>query len=326
MNGNTNDNNEDEEEEFYDSETEPVFVEPKTPQTNNNFMPSTPISPHLSGSFLSSDKTPNNRSYTPIYAVQFLNKGKSQSSNVDNSQNRIFINQENAMKLCKQDPDNRRFKVFRNFLEAYAFSYEIEIESGQAPSIAQVQANLNASNSIPIKDNVQTVFSSIDSPMPNGNNIKIVIQSPADVEKLLFSAPKKPEINQLRLFIETNKFEIVRDKIISNPRFLISAGDAPVIYQEAFRYNCLHVCAKENRHEICQLILNLLSNPAFIQKLYRNDASDDGRNRIHHLLDLYINMPEKGVCKNHFLLPKSYSKNLKILPRNLLKFHSTKSN
>ncbi|RNA15256.1 ankyrin repeat and LEM domain-containing 2, partial [Brachionus plicatilis] len=86
-----------------------------------------------------------------------------------------------------------------------------------------------------------------------------------------------------------------RDRLIANPRFLITAGDAPVIYQEGFRYNALHVCAKEDRAAFCQIILNLLSSHSFLQKMYPNDTIEQSKARSHHILDLYLNTPEKGL-------------------------------
>ena len=54
------------------------------------------------------------RPYTPIYAVQFKAKPNANGLAINNllSNSRIFINAETAMKLCKQDPEYRRFKVF----------------------------------------------------------------------------------------------------------------------------------------------------------------------------------------------------------------------
>jgi hypothetical protein len=115
------------------------------------------------------------------------------------SNGRIFLNKEKAMKAMKEDPANRRFKTFKNLNDAYAFSYEsAEIESGAAPTFSQVAAAL----------------------------LKV-----QDAEKLPFSAPKKPEINQLRQFIEKDQLDDFKAKIMLNPRFLISAGDSCVAVQ-----------------------------------------------------------------------------------------------
>ena len=119
-------------DEFFDSETELPLVHILI----NNEEPST-----LKTNATAKHMTTPTRAYTPIYAVQF--KAKPNANGLANSllsNSRIFINAETAMKLCKQDPEYRRFKVFKHFKEAYAFSYEAEIESGKAPTIEQVKA------------------------------------------------------------------------------------------------------------------------------------------------------------------------------------------
>jgi hypothetical protein len=219
-------------DEFFDSETELPLVqilinneEPSTLKTNAT-------AKHMN--------TPT-RPYTPIYAVQF--KAKPNANGLVNnllSNSRIFINAETAMKLCKQDPEYRRFKVFKYFKEAYAFSYEAEIESGKAPTIEQVKASL--SNIIPLSPCSNDATNNGDTKSPaittNGNNTP----SSMDAEKLPFSAPKKADINQLRLLVEKDDFEQFTDRIASNPRYLISAGDAPVVVQVCcnFFFSLIH--------------------------------------------------------------------------------------
>lgn len=303
------------EDEFYDSETEPSFIEqpekaePKeqTPLKEPPIQPQVkilPASPQTQKSNLNSSisLTPN-RSYKPIYAVQFVNKPKptisSDGSKPDLvSTNRIFINADTAKKLCKQDPDNRRFKVCKNFNEAYAFSYEVELESGQAPSMEQVKASLSlANNSLfsPSTESSSNLNNSISSPVSTPNQPTKSTNLSQDAEKLPFSAPRKPEVNELRIFVERDDFQKFSEKVLANPRFLISAGDAPVVVQEAFRYNLLHTCAKEKRAKICEFILGLLSSSKYIQKLYRNDTAEQSKARSMRILDLYLNTPEKGV-------------------------------
>jgi hypothetical protein len=195
------------EEEYYDSETEPSLIEdqkkPEEHQQGNN----------------QKEKTGCGKL---IYAVQFLNSidSSDQSSlkkkivETPANHNRIFINADSAKNLCKEDPDNRRFKVFRNFIDAYSFSYnKSEIKSGCVPSIAKLEEEFYESIS--------------DSSIKEG-----AIQfKPQDFEKLPFSAPKKSEINLLRSHIEKNEVDLFKSKVLSNPRFLISSGDSPIIVQ-----------------------------------------------------------------------------------------------
>jgi len=57
----------------------------------------------------------------------------------------------------------------------------------------------------------------------------------------------------------------------------------------------LHLCAKENSYEVGEFLLNILSSVSFIQKLYINEPIEQSKARVAHLLDLYLNMPEKGL-------------------------------
>ena len=123
--------------------------------------------------------------------------------------------------------------MFKNFKEAYAFSYEAEIELGKAPTIEQVKASLPALSNVPFSPSQEisnNYLANSNSPavLPNNQN------SNFDVEKLPYSAPKKPDINQMRLFVENDNFEQFLERISSNPRYLISAGDSPVIVQVGF--------------------------------------------------------------------------------------------
>ena len=224
-------------DEFYDSETEPSFCEDEA-ENDTDIVNSLGKLSIKSGS-----AKPVRASKHPavtIFAVQLSNKSKINGNIAINSSsimpttamsnNRIFINQENAMKLCKEDPENRRFKSFKSFHEAYTFSYETsEIESGQAPSLQQVQAELNLIS--PLINDCRPQNQGPSLTPVKANTPKAIAVSNQDAERLPFSAPKKPEINELRSFIENNLFEQFRDKVIANPRFLISAGDAPVAVQ-----------------------------------------------------------------------------------------------
>jgi hypothetical protein len=114
------------------------------------------------------------------------------------------------------------------------------------------------------------------------------------------------------MFIEKNDLEAVKKKLL-NPRYLISSGDSPVIIKvsariflvkikllmivlkESCRYNSLHICAIYNHYEICEFILKTLSDVNFIRLLYVSDTIEQTNLRVQRLLDLYLNMPEKGV-------------------------------
>ncbi|KAJ4452144.1 hypothetical protein ANN_03662 [Periplaneta americana] len=64
---------------------------------------------------------------------------------------------------------------------------------------------------------------------------------------------------------------------------------------EGSRYNALHVAAKARNGEICDLVLQTVSNVAFIQLLYGDDDTAGCQDRARILLDLYLNTPDKAL-------------------------------
>uniref|UniRef100_A0A182NVI4 ANKLE2 third alpha/beta domain-containing protein n=1 Tax=Anopheles dirus TaxID=7168 RepID=A0A182NVI4_9DIPT len=89
--------------------------------------------------------------------------------------------------------------------------------------------------------------------------------------------------------IERNNVEAVRDAICQNPRYLINLGGTPTILNAYPRYNALHIAAIEGRAEICRLILQAVSSPAFVAQRYGKPATDEVNSS---LLDLYLNTPD----------------------------------
>jgi hypothetical protein len=220
MNHIANDTAADECEEFYDSESEPSLLESpeKSDKNGQSADGATSLLPLPT-------QTPSSAASRLVYAVQFIAKSGDDTGETNQEEtNRIFISSEKAMKLCKQDPDNRRFKAFKNFDDALVFSYgaSSSAQTTKALTIEQIQTSISSPLDSP----------KLDLAASNGTASKPAANlSVNDAEKLPFSAPKEPEINELRSFIEKNKFESFRDKVVENPRFLISHGDAPVIVQ-----------------------------------------------------------------------------------------------
>ncbi|CAB3384764.1 Hypothetical predicted protein [Cloeon dipterum] len=148
-----------------------------------------------------------------------------------------------------------RFKAFRAYEEALSF----------ATSPAAVQ---------------------VTSPQPS---------SPGFVDGVSrFKGPKSQDLVQLRKEIENGNINMVRRMIWENPRYLISNGDMPSILQEGARYNALHVAARKGSAEMAALIADTISDTKFVQLLY-GDCLENCRQRSSILLDLYLNMPDKGL-------------------------------
>ncbi|XP_036907712.1 ankyrin repeat and LEM domain-containing protein 2 isoform X3 [Sturnira hondurensis] len=100
--------------------------------------------------------------------------------------------------------------------------------------------------------------------------------------------------SRLRKAVEQGDEDTFSSLVWSNPRYLIGSGDNPTIVQEGCRYNVMHVAARENQAPICQLTLETLENPEFMQLMYPDDSPDMLQNRICYILDLYLNTPDKG--------------------------------
>lgn len=56
----------------------------------------------------------------------------------------------------------------------------------------------------------------------------------------------------------------------------------------------MHVAAISKNAEICELVLKIVADPKFIQLLYGKKNADNCQETSNILLDLYLNMPEKG--------------------------------
>ncbi|RWS11063.1 ankyrin repeat and LEM domain-containing protein 2-like isoform X1 [Dinothrombium tinctorium] len=130
-----------------------------------------------------------------------------------------------------------------------------------------------------------------------------------------YKAPHPRELAELRKQIEFGNSEFVFEKITSNPRFLVSSGDAPVILMEGPRYNAFHCCCKSNQPSILNLILNTIKQPSFMRQMYPNDDELTTKSRIDHILDLYLNTPDKILCETplHFACKHGAVKCVEIL-------------
>lgn len=115
-----------------------------------------------------------------------------------------------------------------------------------------------------------------------------------------YKAPKPEEIARFRKLIEGGELNGLMELINKNPKYFISSGDTPVILQEGFRYNAMHVAAKAGKKDVCQFILSTLESDDFWKLLYPTDEKNlkdqhVNSRRRRFVLDLYLNTPDKGV-------------------------------
>ncbi|XP_040843114.1 ankyrin repeat and LEM domain-containing protein 2 isoform X2 [Ochotona curzoniae] len=109
-----------------------------------------------------------------------------------------------------------------------------------------------------------------------------------------YKTPRTQDLTaKLRKAVEKGEENVFSELIWSNPRYLIGSGDNPTIVQEGCRYNVMHVAAKENQASICQLTLETLENPEFMRLMYPDDDLGMLQKRIHYIVDLYLNTPDK---------------------------------
>lgn len=110
-----------------------------------------------------------------------------------------------------------------------------------------------------------------------------------------FKSPRTQDLTaKLRKAVEKGDEVAFSELVWSNPRYLIGSGDNPTIVQEGCRYNVMHVAAKENQGGIAQLLLDTLENPEFMRLMYPDDQEVMLQKRIHYIVDLYLNTPDKA--------------------------------
>ncbi|XP_055844913.1 ankyrin repeat and LEM domain-containing protein 2 homolog [Episyrphus balteatus] len=125
----------------------------------------------------------------------------------------------------------------------------------------------------------------------------IKASSPVNLEKPAYRAPTKQELTEFRKVIESGDCDKVYTKIWDNPRFLISSGDTPTSLKEGYRYNAMHICALNRKSQIAALILETVSNLAFIELVYGKKNQKVCIEASAIILDYFLNMPEKGRCE-----------------------------
>lgn len=182
-----------------------------------------------------------------------------------------------------------RLKIFKTFDEAKYFS-----SYGRESTETATSSNGNGTpSSISDSPNDGTALAEMTATGTQSPSIK----NPSALvgEKLSnFRGPTSQELVKFRKHIEQGNYEIVFNTVWSNPRYFISSGDTPTILKESFRYNALHVAALAKNAKMCSLILEIVSDLKFIQLFYGKDNARTAEQVLPILLDLYLNMPEKG--------------------------------
>ena len=77
-------------------------------------------------------------------------------------------------------------------------------------------------------------------------------------------------------------------------RYIMSPCDQPAIIHSGTRANALHIAANAGKTRMAEVILELVTDPMLVKRMYPNDSPECQAKRQEYLLDLYLNMPKKG--------------------------------
>ncbi|KAH8033724.1 hypothetical protein HPB51_015713 [Rhipicephalus microplus] len=112
-----------------------------------------------------------------------------------------------------------------------------------------------------------------------------------------YKLPVSQDLVKLRKAVENGDTTFFKETVLSNPRYLVGHADTPTILQEGYRYNALHVACAKRQPALVLLLLKTLQDELFLKLIYPDDSLDVMNQRKTFLVDLYLNMPEKGRCE-----------------------------
>jgi hypothetical protein len=80
----------------------------------------------------------------------------------------------------------------------------------------------------------------------------------------------------------------------ANPRYLVTTCDTPAILHSGTRANALHVATSSQSGKMVAMVLNKVQDSFVMESMYPGESAESRTKRMEHLLDLYLNMPNKG--------------------------------
>lgn len=140
-----------------------------------------------------------------------------------------------------------------------------------------------------------------------------------------YKTPTPQELDNLMGAVKAGNCEIVKNKLRQNPKYLVTSAEAPVMLHLGSKYNIMHVAAKENRVEICKLVVSMLEDDNFWSLMFPEESNPDAnKKRSHRMLDCYVNTPDKAVSCSFEVVKyhKSYLKSNFHIGIKLLRFEA----
>jgi len=90
---------------------------------------------------------------------------------------------------------------------------------------------------------------------------------------------------------DETKFHALVD---SNPRYLVTTYDTPAIVHSGTRANALITAVTSQSLKMVTMVLNKIQDPTLFAKMYPSETEEARAKRMEHLLDLFLNMPNRG--------------------------------
>ena len=172
----------------------------------------------------------------------------------------VYSTQRDALAFMKENRGSR-FKLFKTLEEAENFSIS-KPDKGYIDKIVSLVSLTTANNH-------------------NGN-------------KMIFKSPTFHELQKFKKYIEEDNFIEIQN-CLSNPRYLITSLDMPVILHEGCRHNAMHIAVRANKPHLCKYFIELLHSHEFLSLVFTDAVHDDLVFRERHLVDLFLNTPDKTV-------------------------------
>lgn len=111
----------------------------------------------------------------------------------------------------------------------------------------------------------------------------------------VFPSVDIPQLSCFKRLIETRDLSKVKNFVKDNPRFIISFScDRPTILMAGPRYNAIHIAVRANAVDILIYLLETISSREYITKCYPYLDEESLSKRQNHLLDLFLNTPDKA--------------------------------
>ena len=176
--------------------------------------------------------------------------------------------------ICKKNKDSR-FKRFNTYDEALKYTED------ESVAVESLDTSINSTASVAAE--VAPPFPSLDT----------------------------PRLSQFMRLIQQKDLDQIQSNVTINPRYLISySSDSPTILKQSARYNAVHLAVWYKAPEVLEYVLKTVNSLTFIKRCYPSLSDDSITEKRDHLLDLFLNTPEKILfntplhiaCKNGDLL------------------------